>query len=263
MFTYDNCCKFSTYGGKAAPEDDQQLSDGGAPRRTRSSCAHIYGHRSFTYCTTEQGAEDLCCLLGSYSAGLLGHTGGGYIVEADGSQRQDLAVMMSPSDRFFIESVYAANKHLCNILELGTGSGVFSINLGLMAALRGPNCTFTTFDVVDRIHHDVKRAWLPNMVLQLGDLDGGVNPAVVRAMAPSDSLILVDGGSKGAEFLLYTRAAHAQNPQSDHVFVVHDWGDSWSHNWFASSLESTGLEMAYEDTAQRLGSMARAYKRHR
>lgn len=137
----------------------------------------------------------------------------------------DLLIMprigIGHGDALFLEWVFSRRPALTNIVELGTGTGLTSLYLGMMARVRGGQ--FHTFDHVDRRPDWVLRAWLPEMTFHQVDLSvsGGEGYALER-VGLENTLLFVDDGYTDPQRAMSIRT-YCEVLQPGSVFVVHDW----------------------------------------
>ena len=165
-------------------------------------------------------------------------------------------VSLGHGDKLFFEFILQRYPAYKNIVEFGTFVGVFSIYLGVSAALRGG--VLTSFDIVDIRNDRVKKAWLSNMKFEIADLENpdNISEVTVGALKSSD-LLFGAGGNKDLEASIYAKylPIGAGLFQHDYTYDHKRTQDNYE------PLRGLGFEPMYEEVAKYYNSCGRFWIR--
>jgi len=156
-----------------------------------------------------------------------------------------------------LDFAFSGHQELTDIVELGTYFGVTSLYLGLMSHIRKGQ--FTTFDISDKRHHMVTKAWLPNMeFVEVNLLTDPINPLVIPFLSKEKTLFFFDNGDKTSEcnrFLQYV-STHPKN-----VLCTHDWDIEVTLPGIQEKLNTFGFEPWAHKHGEMLGSHVRCFRK--
>jgi len=160
-------------------------------------------------------------------------------------------------DLMMLDFAFTGHQYLKNIVEFGSFTGITSTYLGMLAHLR--QGSLTTFDIEDKRHSEVIKAWNSKyMKYILADLlKETPDPKVVKAVAQNDTLYFFDNGDKTGEcnnFLKYFA-------KTDNIMCTHDWDIEVTLESLQDKLDQYGwIPWAFKH-AEMLGSHVRCFKR--
>jgi hypothetical protein len=157
-------------------------------------------------------------------------------------------------DLILLEKFLSAHTQWTNFVELGTGSGLTTLYLGIAAQLRGG--VVHTFDQVAP-PNEIRSCWPNNIYFEQADLFAGAGRPAEVLSSPA-TFAFFDNGDKAREINLY-----APMLAGGCGFVVHDWGIELAMSDIESTIVECGFVPVLHAEAAALESTCRAWIRPR
>jgi len=154
-------------------------------------------------------------------------------------------------DLLFLEHVLSSIPWR-RIVELGTGSGLTTLYLGVAAELRGAE--MFTFDI-KRPGQQFMLAWPSCVRFAEADLMNGP-PRVQNALGLYETLAIFDNGNKPNEVKYYVPYLGDKG-----AFLVHDWGSEITMDDVEPVAHDHNFEPFAHDVAEMLCSKYRAWRK--
>jgi len=165
------------------------------------------------------------------------------------------APQLSWSDLIMLDFALSAHPDLINVVELGTGTGLTTMYLGLISNYRGGR--LITFDSEQFLPTYVNETWFENMKFIRTDIfKKPFDSRLIQALKQENTFYLFDNGYKIDEinwFLPYL--------SDENVMCTHDWGHEVVLEFIDIGLAANDwVPWAFEH-AEMLGSRVRCFKK--
>lgn len=156
-------------------------------------------------------------------------------------------------DLLFLDFVLCKHPEWKHCIELGTGSGLTTLYLGMCFQLRGG--TVWTYDNRKQRGRMFHEHFGENVIFEETDVLSEPLPQIVGQVSHPDRFVLFDNGCKREEVAMY-----AEHLKPGAGFIVHDWPREFGPEDLPAIL-AMGFEEKYTAKAEMLQSCCRCFVR--